>query len=180
MKFFTKQWYYRVQNGDPPPHDPVCEYKRCIQDYDASTMNIVRQLHLHDARLVNINRNGSTLSFSFDITHTQLTIERVVFHGVSVEKDEEVTVGDFWAYEEVFLEKGKFHIGVLFETSEGTLKELEMTVKTVSFVESEKRVKMFAQLQKLLGEYKVCAPSERKGVLESMRECFGNETKSGE
>ena len=43
MKFFTKQWYYRVQNGDPPPHDPVCEYKRCIQDYDASTMNIVRQ-----------------------------------------------------------------------------------------------------------------------------------------
>lgn len=178
MKFFTKYWYHCIQNGEKTAYNPVCEYEKCIQSYDAGTMNIVRQLHLHDARLTNINRSDSALSFSFDASHTQATIEKVIFHGVSVEKDEEAAVGDFWAYEEVFFEKGKFRIGVLFETTAGTLKELEMTAETVSFVASEKRVKMFARLQDLLCEYKVCAPSEREGVLASMRECLGSETES--
>lgn len=175
MKFFTKQWYRLMRNSDKMSQKSIDEYGKCIQKYDVCTMNIVRQLHLHDVRLIDVKWDNDTLYLSFDNTHTQATIQGVIFYRVSLRKDEGIAVGDSWEYEEVLLENGKFHIGVLFETPCGIPRELELIAESVSFVESPEKIEFFARLQDLLSEYKVSNFSGREKVLAHIRECLKNE-----
>ncbi len=159
MKYLTKARYTAAQNGDTAFEKAPFAYAACAQTHPAACRQIAESLCLHDARITYIKTADGDTVLHFDNADAQTAVESVVCKGATEEKNEHVTVGDFWLYEEVYPLEDGFRICALLETAEGALKEWQIRAKDVIVSENRDKVMRQEKMKELLAAYKK-APSD--------------------
>lgn len=159
MKYLTKARYTAAQNGDTAFEKALFAYAACAQTYPAACRQIAESLYLHDARITHMETTDGDIVLHFDNADAQTAVERVVCKGATEEKNEQVTAGDYWIYEEVYPLENGFRICSLLETAQGALKEWQITAKDVIVSENRDKAMRQEKMKELLATYKK-APSD--------------------
>lgn len=171
MKFFTKEWYvlHKKEKADTRRIENM--YVQYLSSV-ASVLpeDILRDIHLHDAVLLEKYRSLDNLVMKFDVSHALSYVKELLFIDAEIVSCDDIKKGDYWLFEEMYLINGKYEINILFCDQDDNPKQIVVCMKDVVFKYDEAKKASINQVKKLLKEYQNASVQEKISLLKQIKE----------
>lgn len=151
IKVYTKEWYSRNDKTDRDIALAHREYEKLIAQ-SPECQSLKKELNFHDSRIEKICLLGNVLSITFDIANAGSTVTEARFINAHIITNDEISIGDFWIYEELYKTSDQYELHILFCDAAGKPKELILTFSEFAF--SHDREKL-ARQKAIKEKYKI-------------------------
>lgn len=172
MKIFTKDWFV---NRDTQSLENVNQmYENYLLLNQQLPMEMINNLHMHDAVLIKMEENSETVKLYFDITGAGTNVKAITFHNADVHQNENVRAGDYWCYEELYSSHEQYHLHILFCDNHDNPKQMIIQFDECSFEYDVEKKKTKDEMTAFFHQYKNASLTEKMQMANRLRDYFQN------
>ena len=138
MKYFTKEWYEKVQNNDDKSIKTTEKTITNYQKYEKKAFkknkpNFLNDFVFHDAKIISSQKNGDDFIIKLDNSNSYTTINKITFKNCRILKQERDLKGSWWLYEEIYCYDQDYEICILLSNDESEVFEFAVLITDINY-----------------------------------------------